>query len=68
MKTAQSAPGKRFEPRTYPMDSIEGVFGFASVDSIKAVEISRITFKNFSYDFGCQALIVTQQLDCIELG
>jgi len=47
--------------------SIEGVVGFASVNSINAVEISRINFKNFSYDLGCQPFIITQQLNCIEL-
>ena len=66
------ALGTRFEPRTYSMGwghvKIGGVLGYESVNSIKAVKVSRITFKNFSYDFGCQPFIVTEQINGIELG
>jgi len=66
------APRTRFKRRTSSMAwghvKIGGVFGYESVNSIKAVKVSRITFKNSSYDFGCQPIIVTQQMNGIELG
>ena len=47
---------------------IGSAFRLGSVDSIKAVEGSWITFKNFSHDFVYQPSIVVQQINGIEFG
>jgi hypothetical protein len=62
----------RPQPRGYLLGlahvKIGSAFRLGSVDSIKAVEGSWITFKNFSHDFVGQPFIVVQQINAIEFG